>query len=159
EPDEIWLGRASAQRSAADEDEGDEGEDEGTTAPRTHATRDSSAAARRPSSGRRGGDRATCEEIDAVVQRVAAVALGLVPGDLVPAGFGDEERPEITVRDRLLRGAEPAVALPALPPSIAEAVHDVGGIGVEVDAPDVDDRGERFDRGAQLHALVGGVSF
>src|SRR2546426_1168078 len=88
---------------------------------------------------------------------VAAVALHLVPDDVVPPRFGEETLPEITVGDRLLAGAQPAAGLPARPPAIAEAVHDVRGIGEEVHGAAARDGGEAFDGRPQLHPLIRGV--
>src|SRR5205085_11171850 len=85
------------------------------------------------------------------------VALDLVPDHVVSARLRDEALPEVAVRHWLLARAEPAVLFPALPPAVAEAVHDVGGIGVERDRERAGNRREPFDGGAQLHALIGGV--
>src|SRR5204863_4249202 len=75
---------------------------------------------------------------------------------VVPARLREQPLPQVTVDDGLLAGVQPAGALPALPPAVAKAVHDVGAVAVEVDsAPAVDGR-ETFDGGGELHALVGG---
>src|SRR5947207_2950533 len=119
--------------------------------------RDCNAASPRRSARGGGDDGLACEQIHAIVQRVSAVALDLVPGHVVPARLHDEAFPEVAVRHRLLARAEPAVPFPALPPAVAEAVHDVGGIGVERDLDRAGNRREPLDGGAQLHALIGGV--
>src|SRR5712691_4725672 len=68
--------------------------------------------------------------VRALVQRVAAVAAHLVPDDVVAARLGEEPLPEVAVRDGLLLAVLPAGPLPALPPALAEAVHDVGAVRV-----------------------------
>src|SRR5436853_2356664 len=114
--------------------------------------------ARRGSAARsERGDRAARQGVDALVHDIAAVPLHLVPDDVVAPRLGDEALPEIAVGDRLLPGAQPAVALPLLPPAVAKAVHDVGAVGVEVDLAAVGNAHERLDGAQQLHALVGGV--
>src|SRR6185369_8115798 len=85
------------------------------------------------------------------------VAGNLVPLDVVPAGLGENPLPEITIGDRLLLAVLPAVLLPALPPALAKAVHDVGAVGVDVHVPAARNGGEPFGDGLKLHALVGRV--
>src|SRR5882672_1336063 len=102
------------------------------------------------------GDRAARERVDALVQRVAGVAGHLAPDDVVALRLGEQPFPEVAIGDRLLLGVLPAVLLPAFPPALAEAVHDVGAVRVQADAPAGGDRREAFDRPHELHALVGG---
>src|SRR5207247_10990713 len=64
--------------------------------------------------------------------------------------------PEIPGRDRLLAGTDPAAALPPLVPSVAEAIHHVRAVRVELHAPPLGNRREPLDGPHQLHALVGG---
>src|SRR5439155_9376780 len=99
-------------------------------------------------------DRLARELVRSLVQRVAAVATHLVPDDLVAPALGEQPLPEIAIGDRLLLPVLPAGLLPALPPALTKAVHDVGAVRVEVDAPLARDRGEPLDGGRELHALI-----
>src|SRR5262249_19456645 len=54
--------------------------------------------------------------------------------------------------------ADPAPTLPTLVPAVAEAVHDIGAVGMKLHAAAGRDGGEAFDRGRELHALIGGVA-
>src|SRR5213083_1887758 len=99
-------------------------------------------------------DRVTRELVHPLVQRITAVAAHLVPDDVVASALGEQPLPEIPVGDGLLLPVLPAGLLPALPPTLAEAIHDVGAVRVEVDAPPPGDRGEPLDSGGELHALV-----
>src|SRR5258705_7219479 len=99
---------------------------------------------------RERGDGAARQGIDALVHDVAAVALDLVPDDVVAPRLGDQALPQIAVGDRLLAGAQPAVALPLLPPAVAEAVHDVGAVGVDVDLAAVRNAPHRLHGAQQL---------
>src|SRR5437762_12916921 len=77
------------------------------------------------------GDRAAGQGVDALVQRVAGVAGHLAPDDVVALRLGEQPFPEVAIGDRLLLGVLPAVLLPALPPALTEAVHDVGAVRVQ----------------------------
>src|SRR3989475_3375701 len=99
-------------------------------------------------------DRFARELVRSLVQRVAAVATHLVPDELVAPALGEQPIPAIAIGDRLLLPVLPAGLLPALPPALTKAVHDVGAVRVEVDAPLARDRGEPLDGGRELHALI-----
>ena len=80
-----------------------------------------------------------------------------LPDHVVTARLLDEPLPEVAVGDGLLLGVFPAVLFPARPPAVAEAVHDVGAVGVHTYAAPPGDRQEPLDDRGQLHALVGGL--
>src|SRR5690606_19538723 len=63
--------------------------------------------------------------------------------------------PEFDILHRLLVGRLPAVALPGLDPA-SDALAQIIAVGVEVDGAGPLECVERFDRGRQLHAVVGG---
>ena len=65
----------------------------------------------------------------------------------------DERSPQVLVRDRLAPGVPPPPGAPSRPPSLAEAVDDVGGVAHDVHV--AADRAERLENGGHLHALIG----
>ena len=72
-----------------------------------------------------------------------------------PAHQLDERLPQVAVGDRLAGRVLPAACDPALPPPVAEAVHDVGRVADHVERARV--RLHRLEGGGDLHALVGGA--
>src|SRR5256712_12767296 len=102
-------------------------------------------------------DRIARELVRALVQRVAAVAAYLVPDDVVALGLGEQPLPEVAVGDGLPLAVLPAALLPALPPALAKAVHDVRAVRVQMHTPPARDRREAFDGRGELHALIRGV--
>src|SRR5262249_22758893 len=91
-----------------------------------------------------------------VVQVVAAVAGDLAPRPVVTRRLGEEGLPEIAVLHGLLLRVAPAVLAPALVPLVAEAVHHVGAVAVDLDGAPFGEGAEALDRAHQLHAVVGG---
>src|SRR5262245_5191392 len=83
----------------------------------------------------------------------------LVPLDLVAGRQRDQLLPEVAVLHRLLLRVLPAVLLPPQVPLVAEAIHEVRAVAVEVDAPSALERGQALDGGAKLHPLVGRQRF
>src|SRR5215472_10490265 len=111
---------------------------------------------RRCSGGSALGDGRAGQGVGAVVQVVAAVAGDLVPRHVVARHLGEESLPEIAVLHRLLLRVAPAVLAPALVPLVAEAVHHVGAVAVELDGAPLGEGAEALKRGHELHAVVGG---
>src|SRR5207247_9454943 len=99
-------------------------------------------------------DRVTRELVHPLVQRITAVAAHLVPDDVVASALGEQSLPEIPVGDGLLLPVLPAGLLPALPPTLAEAIHDVCAVPVEVDSLPPGGRGAPLDSGREPLALV-----
>lgn len=116
---------------------------------------DRRGARRSSGSGGGGGDGGPGQGVHPLVERVAGVAAHLVPDDVVPARLRDQRLPEVAVGHRLAVVRPPAVPLPALPPAVAEAVHDVGAVAVDVHAAAAGHGAEPLDGGRELHALVG----
>src|SRR6266540_2714068 len=96
------------------------------------------------------------EGVDAVVQRVAAVAGDLVPRDVVALDLRQQGLPQVAVLHGLLLRIAPAVVPPAEIPLVPEAVHHVGTVAVDGDLAAVLERAQTLDRGHELHALVRG---
>src|SRR5262249_53451409 len=101
-------------------------------------------------------DRGDGEAIRALVEGHAGVARHLVPRDLVALGLGEQALPEIAVLDGLLLRVPPAVGAPALVPTIAEAVDEIGAVAVQRDEATAGHGAQALEGGAELHALVGG---
>jgi hypothetical protein len=71
-----------------------------------------------------------CEPVDEIVHRVTGVPLDLLESD-VPRrieGQGEEGLPEVLVGDGSSLTVAPVAALPADPPTLLEAVHDISRI-------------------------------
>src|SRR5690349_13592313 len=100
-------------------------------------------------------DRLVREPVAALVLDVAVVAAHPVPAYLVPARRRVELLPEVGVLDRLARRRPPAVLLPLRHP-LLHAVLEILRVGPEVDGARLLQVVQPFDRGAQLHAVVGG---
>src|SRR5262249_56444731 len=107
-------------------------------------------------SGSALGDGRAGQGVRAVVQVVAAVAGDLVPRHVVTRHLGEEGLPEIAVLHGLLRRVAPAVLAPALVPLVAEAVHHVRAVAVELDGAALGEGAEALKRSHELHAVVGG---
>src|SRR5499433_2990112 len=125
-------------------------------APSSSWGRASSPPPRRCSGGSALGDGGAGQGVGAVVQVVAAVAGDLVPRHVVARHLSEESLPEIAVLYRLLLRVAPAVPAPALVPLVAEAVHYVGTVAVELDGAPLGEGAEALEGGHQLHAVVGG---
>src|SRR6185295_18600201 len=136
-----------------------------TTPPTSRASGSRPTAASSSGSGapadlaRDADDRGARERVGAVVQRVAAVARDLVPGDVVVLeGQGDQRLPEIAVVQRLLLGVDPAVLPPALVPAVAKAVDHVRAVAVDGDAPPASERRPSSGAVSSMRWLVVGFS-
>src|SRR5262249_32823331 len=125
-------------------------------APSSSWGRASSPPPRRCSGGSALGDGRAGQGVGAIVQVVAAVAGDLVPRHVVARHLGEESLPEIAVLYRLLLRVAPAVPAPALVPLVAEAVHHVRAVAVEVDGAPLGEGAEALKRSHELHAVVGG---
>src|SRR5262249_60180851 len=68
----------------------------------------------------------------------------------------DGARPQLRVPPRPLLRVAPAVLAPALVPLVAEAVHHVRAVAVELDGAPLDEGAKALERGHELHAVVGG---
>ena len=97
------------------------------------------------------------EAVGDLVPAVPRVALHPGEADVTsPADGLDERLPQVPVRHRLALGVQPSPPLPALPPAVPEAVHDVGRIAADLERAAVGVDGLRG--GGDLHPLVGGVT-
>src|SRR5690606_1780700 len=94
--------------------------------------------------------------VDALVFRVAVVALDPFPGELVRGRRRDQLVPEALLADRLLADTDPALLLPAGNP-LGHSVDDVAAVGMDGDFARLDQRAETADHGGHLHAVVGRV--
>src|SRR6202453_5523145 len=116
----------------------------------------SSAARSAPQIGRLGG-----HLVDPVVPAVTRVAFHPTPADRDLAGQRelDERLPEVAVGHRLVLRVLPTAAEPPLPPPVGEALDDVGRVADHLHPVGRLGRegAQRFERGRDLHALVGRV--
>src|SRR5262245_35891901 len=102
-------------------------------------------------------DRGAGDGVHAVVQGVVAVAGHLVPDHLVTARLGEDPLPEVAIGHGLLLAVPPAVLFPALPPSLAKAIDDVGAVRIDVNLPAPWDRRQAFGDRLELHPLIRGA--
>lgn len=91
-------------------------------------------------------DLLTCEGIASFVQWIARMTFGPVPMDLVDGDELVELAPEILVFDGLLVHGAPAPEFPEADP-LLDALAEVLGIGVDIDAAGMFEGAEGFDGG------------
>ncbi len=111
-----------------------------------------------PGSSLLGGSRLHRQTVGQVVHEVAGVALDPPEAHVTPpAHLVDERLPQIAVGDRLAGFVQPTPGQPALPPAVAETVHDIGGVAHHLQVPGKGAHG--LEGGLDLHALVGAGRF
>src|SRR5439155_23461129 len=104
-----------------------------TTAPR-RVRRTEVGGRLRPRTAQLASSRLDRQPVDEIVHRVVAVALDPAEGDVAAApNLVDERFPQVAIGHRLAGLVHPVARQPSLPPSVAEAVHDIGRVADDLE--------------------------
>ena len=99
------------------------------------------------------------EPVAAFVFRVTGVSLHPVEGDLVLFEQREEPLPQVNIQRRLFVGLYPAFFLPAIHPTLCNAVNDVFAVSCENYAAGFLEGSETGYHTEQLHTVIGGGAF